>query len=40
MVEARFLEKYKGLVMYDADLETTLTVYDGILEVCGSRGWG
>ena len=27
VVEAHFLQKYQGLVMYDPDLDTTFTVY-------------
>ena len=39
VVEARLLEKYKGLAMYDPDVDTTFIVHDGNLEFCGGRGW-
>ena len=41
VVEARLLEKYKGLVMYDPDEKTTYIVHEGNLEFHAGRkgGW-
>ena len=40
VVEARLLEKYKGLVMYDPDEKITYIVHEGIFFMRGGRVGG